>query len=158
MGVSPVPVGRGKPVNKNMIVARGVLGLALPIGPLWIFLVANYSGHEVAVAQGRPDAGLRRLLGMPLAEEPDEGDQDQQAEHPPDRGLAACRLERLHGTLAIRTTGGRRSPRPWCITAPLSAHARACYALSASAATRRASKRRAKATKCRPRSVSANRS
>jgi len=32
-------------VNKNMIVALGMLVVALLIGLLWIFLAANYSGQ-----------------------------------------------------------------------------------------------------------------
>jgi hypothetical protein len=32
-------------VNRNTVVALGVLGLALLLGLLWIFLAANYSGQ-----------------------------------------------------------------------------------------------------------------
>jgi len=45
VGAAQAVVGRGRPVNKNMIVALGMLGLALLIGLLWIFLAANYSGQ-----------------------------------------------------------------------------------------------------------------
>ncbi len=38
-------VGRGSPVNKNTLVALGVLLVALLIGLLWIFLATNYSGQ-----------------------------------------------------------------------------------------------------------------
>ncbi len=45
MGACAALVGWGSPVNKNTLVALGVLLVALLIGLLWIFLAANYSGQ-----------------------------------------------------------------------------------------------------------------
>ncbi len=65
MGARAPLVGRGSPVKKNTLVALGVLLVALLIGLLWIFLAANYSGHETARAdQSYGGWWYRSILAM----------------------------------------------------------------------------------------------